>query len=257
VEQLEPVERVAVGRHDRLPVLSAALATLALIAVPFSTARPADPSPEDGLTDRAATVLAAAPGARLLGGLVVVPAHGDPGVVWTGAVSQERIDGEVVDLGVEGLVHYGYLPSSRNPPAWAVGLTQADQVRSATGPLAFGCIRWPGAGTCTGALLVRHERQHYILRSGIAVPGDPTAVVTYPVLDLGEVAVLTLGVVPDGAVRVLLDGPGGPGGPVDARLSEPGAVDGRTLWWAATGWSVDTIGALDSAGALVTELSPG
>lgn len=251
--------RVDLGRGgglryaDRLPVLASALATLVVIVVPFAVTGGAgsgsatDPG-RDELTPAARRVLDELPGAFARSGLVVVPAELDPGVAWTGAVGAERVEGELVELGVHGLVGLGYLPSSGSAPAWAQGVEEADRVVSDTGPLAYACTRWPGARTCTGSLLARVRGAHYIVRSGLDVPEDPEAVLRFPVLDLGEPAELTLGTLPPGAARVEVEDPHGR---LVANLSEPGAVAGATLWWVVSDDRPQVMLAFDRDGDLL------
>lgn len=240
-------------RADRLPVPAAALATLLVIVVSFAATGGAGPDPSAGgdrhdLTPAARRVLDELPGAFTRAGLVVVPADLDPGVAWTGAVGAERVDGELVELGVHGLVGHGYLPSSGTPPAWAEGIGEADRVVSDTGPLAYACTRWPGARSCTGSLLARARGAHYIVRSGLDVPEDPQAVLRFQVLDLGEPAELTLGTLPPGATRVEVEDAHGR---LVANVSETGVVAGATLWWLVSDAKPQVVYALDRDGGLV------
>jgi hypothetical protein len=253
---LQQVPRGGRLPRERLPVLAGALATLVVIVATYAATGGPGTVGEDlpQLPYGAQRVLDEGPGAFRVGELVVVPAALDPGVAWTGAVGQERISGELVDLGVRGLVDHGYLPSSGDVPAWAAGLASQDPVRSDTGPLAFACTRWPGATSCGGALLARNDGEHYLVRSGLDVPADPEAVLGLEVLDLGEPAHLTLGVLPPGAVRVEV---GAAGAPQTARLSEPGAVAGATLWWAVTDRPPRSMRAIGADGAVVSETDLG
>ena len=230
----------------RAPVLAAALATLLVIVVPFAaTGGAGEPSDEVALTPLAQRALAELPSALQLAGRVVVPAASDPGVAWTGLVGEERIDGEVVDLGVRGLVEYGYLPSSGSEPSWVAQVGGDDAVFSDVGPLAYGCMRWPGASTCSGALLVRHDGGYYLLRSGLDVPGAAVDVVRFPALDLDVPTTLLVGTAPSAAVGVTLNVGRRE---VVGRLSAPGTVGGSTIWWASVEGEPRTLRALDAGG---------
>lgn len=256
-ERPEQPRRDAARRDDRLPVLASALATMLVVVVPYAVSGgPNDPTAptEVQLPAGAQRVLDEVPAAFETDGLVVVPAGADPGVAWAGEVGRERVDGEVVELGVRGIVELGYLPSSGEVPAWAVGLVAGDRVRSDTGPLAFACTRWPGASRCSGSLLARVGRSHYLVRSGLDIPEDDRAVLRFDVLDLGVPARLTLGVMRPGAVRVELEGARGQ---VPARTSETGAVAGRTLWWAVSDEAPQVLESFDASGALLERVDLG
>lgn len=255
----DQLPRGVAPRRDRVPVLAGALATLVVIVVPYAASGgPRDDPARDAdavdLPFAAQRVLDEFPAAFETAGLVVVPASTDPGVVWTGPVGSERVAGELVELGVSGLVDHGYLPSSGNVPPWAVELEPADRVLSDTGPLSFACTRWPGASTCSGSLLARFESSHYIVRSGLDVPADPDAVLRFPVLDLGEPATLTLGAVRPGTARVELQGASDR---VVAWMSEPGAIAGETLWWAVSDEAPQVLRAFDSEGELLGSVDLG
>ena len=232
--------------HARAPVLAAALATFLVIVVPFATTGgPGEPADESPLSPLAQRALAELPSALQIAGRVVVPAACDPGVVWTGAVGAERIDGEVVDLGVRGLVEYGYLPASGSGPSWVAQVGGDDAVFSDVGPLAYACMRWPGASTCSGALLVRHEEAYYVVRSGLDVPGAAVDVVRFSALDLDVPTTLLVGTAPASAVGVSLNVGRGE---VAGRVSAPGAVGGSTIWWASVEDEPRTLRALDGVG---------
>lgn len=234
VDRVDPESSVERGSNRRAVVAAAVLATLAVILGPLVAAglgAVGGPGEDRSstLTPVARHVLAETFGAYTTDGLVVVPTA--IGTVWTNAVPAERVDGKVVDLGVRGLARPGYLSYDGTAPAWLSEVQDEDRVFIDVGELAFACTRFPGASGCTGSLLMQHAGQHFIFRAGLALD-SPEEVHTFPVLEMGLPTNLALGVMPDGAVSATASVEGrGWSNRFLVSTSEPGAVDGATLWW--------------------------
>jgi hypothetical protein len=189
-------------------VLAAALATLLVMAGPAVVRGLAgfgdDPGPPQ-LSPTALRVLAEVPGAMRSGGLVVVPAAGDPYRSWDDPLATSRLTAPTA-LGVVGLVEYVTLPVQGDAPVLLSAITAADRVYSDVGPLWTGCVRAPGERRCGGALLFRQEGAWFVLRSGldqdslVELPGMLAALDTAPadragvVVDSDERGVLLLDV---------------------------------------------------------------
>ena len=250
-DPVEYVDRdeVEQARHPRAVVMAAAAATLAVIAGPLLAAalgfvERVDPDERSPLTSLAQRVLEELPGAYETAGLVVVPAVTDPGVASTGIVTPDRVDGEPVDLGVSGLAEYGYLPSSGTAPAWLSQVGPTDRVFSDVGRLSFACMRWPGAESCTGTLLLDGVGGPTLFRSGLGLGESPDQIRTFRALDAGLPTELVVGAVPAGAVSVMvsLDDDR----EIQARTSRPGVVGGATLWWLSVTEPVRAVTFLDA-----------
>jgi hypothetical protein len=234
------------ARHPRAVVWSAAAATLAVIAGPVIAAalgfvERVDPDDGGTLTSLAQRVLEETPGAYETAGMVVVPAAGDRGVSWTGVVLPDRVDGVFVDLGVNGLAQYGsdYYPSGSTSTEWLTEVTPGDQVFADVGALSFACMRWPGADSCTGALILERTGTKLLFRSGLSIGESADQIRTFRVLDAGLPTQLVLGAMPRGAVAAMVLT--ADDHEVRARSSDPGAVAGETLWWLSVTEPVRTI----------------
>lgn len=239
--------------HPRLVVAAAVVAMLAVVAGPAlglgGVGRWVHVDRGPALTPIAKRVLDQVPGAFETGGIVVVPAAGNPDILWTGALTPDLIAGPIVDLGVSGLAEPGYLPSGGTAPAWLAKVGTADQVYDDVGNLWFACTRWPGSKSCKGTLLVENAGQRYIFRSGLDLAPSPREVSSFRVLDLGRPRDLVLGGAPPDASRVMVRLAGGRW--VEAQISDPGAIDGVTLWWVSVGAPVTDIRFLDAGGGVL------
>ncbi|HSE09714.1 MAG TPA: hypothetical protein VLB29_13705 [Nocardioidaceae bacterium] len=245
--------------HPRRVVVAAAVATLAVITGPLTAALlgfvDRVPVEEDsGLTPLAERVLDELPGAYESDGHVVVPAGTDPGVAWTGDVPPGRVDGWLVELGVNGLAPYGYLPAHGATPSWLFDVGPADQVYSDVGPLSFACMRWPGLAECSGALLMEHDGAQYVFRSGLGVEVLRDQVLSYRALEGGLPTQLVLGALPPGAVGAMVNF-ADDGGQIAARLSAPRGAGGETIWWLSVIDPVESVAFVDSDNDVVAEVS--
>jgi hypothetical protein len=251
------------SRRDRGVVAAAVAATLLVIAGPMLAAGlndggPGVPIEEPPLPESAQRVLAELPDSFQAGGMVVVPAVSDPYVVWPGAIGNDRVDGEVVSLGVRGLTEYGVLPSAGATPVWLSSLTPADSVFSDVGPLSFACVRWPGAERCTGALLIEHNGDQHILRAGIGSPNSLEPVTRTMGFGSGGRRDVWLGWLPPGAATAWVTVVGHQSiRDVPGRTSVPGAVGGQTVWWVASPDAVSAVSFRDAQGNVVERVSVG
>jgi hypothetical protein len=250
-------------RRDRGVVAAAVAATLLVIAGPMLAAAwngggPGVPIEEPPLPESAQRVLAELPDSFQAGGMVVVPAASDPYFAWPGGVGSDRVDGEVVGLGVRGLTEYGALPSAGATPGWLLSLSPADNVYSDVGPLSFACVRWPGADRCTGALLAEHDGDHHILRAGIGSPTSLELVTRTMGFGSGGRRDVWLGWMPPDAASVwvtvvghqtIRDIPG--------RTSGPAAVSGQAVWWVTSPDAVSAVSFRDVRGHVVERITVG
>jgi hypothetical protein len=250
-------------RRDRGVVAAAVAATLLVIAGPmlasaWNDGGPGVPIEEPPLPESAQRVLAELPDAFQAGGMVVVPAATDPYVVWPGALGTDRVDGDVVALGVSGLTEYGVLPAAAATPGWLTGLAPADNVYSDVGPLSFACVRWPGADRCTGALLTEHSGSHHILRAGLGSPASLEPVNRTMGFGSGGRRDVWLGWLPPGAVTAWVTVVGHQSiRDVPGRTSEPGAVAGQAVWWVASPDAVSAVSFRDAQGNVVERITVG
>ncbi len=247
VDRVEPEPPVERGSNRRAVVAAPVLATLAVILGPLAGAGLGSLSgqgeDQGALTPVARRVLDQAPGAYVTGGMVVVPAG--VGTVWTNNVPADRVDGAVVQLGVHGLARPGYLSYDGRAPSWLSTVQDGDPVFVDVGDLTFACTRWPGAPGCTGSLLMAHDEEQFIFRSGLGLH-TPERVQTFSALETGLPTNLALGTMPEGAVSatVSLEGRGWSDRFL-ASVSEPGAVGGATLWWVSAPADVRLVTFLD------------
>jgi hypothetical protein len=128
-------------------------------------------------------------------------------------------------------------------------------VFSDVGPVSFACMRWPGAETCSGALLMERAGADYVLRSGLHVGDSADQIRTFRVLDAGLPTDMLLGALPAGAVSAMVT----LGGEreIRARTSEIGAVGGKTLWWLSVTEPVRAVTFLDAKYGVVDEVVVG
>jgi len=239
--------------HERLVIVTTVLATLVAVAGPLligGLGRLASVD-DEALSPPAQRVLAEVPGAFETEGLVVVPANTDAALAWVEEMPYERIDGAVVDLGTHGLADYGYLPLRDSAPGWLMSITPGDSVFSDAGPLAFACTRFPSAEDCTGTLLMEHEGELYIFRAGLALADLTEQPRGFRALDLSGPAQLVLGTTPPETAWVELRLAGDAGQRVTASLSDPGVVDGATLWWATVSSPIEEVTFLDAGGRAI------
>jgi hypothetical protein len=250
-------------RRDRAVIAAAVAATLLVIAGPMLATAWNDGGPgvlieEPPLPESAQRVLAELPDSFQAGGMVVVPAATDPYVVWPGGIGPDRVDGEVVGLGVRGLTEYGLLPSSGSTPEWLRGLGPTDNVYSDVGLLSFACVRWPGADRCTGALLVEHGGNHHILRAGIGSPTSLEPVTRTMGFGSGGRRDVWLGWLPPGAATAWVTVVGHQSiRDVPGRTSGPAAVGGQAVWWVASPDAVSAVSFRDSQGNVVERITVG
>lgn len=259
-------DRTGPAAHDareRLVVVAAVLATLAVIAGPGLVAAlglVGDVVPgivEPPLTKNAQRVLREVPSAYETGGRVVVPAVNDPNVVWIGAITDASIDGAVVELGVSGLVGYGSLPTRGEPPGWMSGLTPEDAVFSDVGPLYFACTPSLAADTCHGSVLVEHLGRWIVWKAGLGRPGSAASVTRVSVLGNGDADVF-LGWMPPGAVTAWATVVGNQYiRDVPSSTSQPGSVGGGTIWWVRSSEPVSAVTFRDRRGQVVDRVTVG
>lgn len=249
--------------RERLVVVAAVLATLAVIAGPGIVAAlglvtgvvPGIDEPP--LTENAQRVIDEVPSAYETGGMVVVPAVNDPHVVWMGAISPAAVDG-VVDLGVSGLVGYGSLPTRGTPPSWMSALTAEDAVFSDVGTLHFACTPSLAADSCHGSVLVQHRGRWYVWKAGLGRPGSTDAVTRLSVVGSGGDTEVWLGWMPPGASTVWATVVGNQYiRDVPTRTSEPGSIGGGTMWWVRSSEPVSAVTFRDRRGRVIDRMAVG
>lgn len=246
------------ARHARSVVVAAALATLVVVSGPMLAALlgfvqrvPVEEDP--GLTSMAERVLVEVPGAFQSRGVVVVPAAGDPNVAWTSPVAQEQVENDwVLELGVNGMATYGFLPFSGTAPDWLLELGPDDRVFSDVGPLLFACLRWPGADKCSGALLMENDRRLYLYRPGVDVAGLAEDIRIFQTLEGGLPTLLFLGGLPAGATTALVTLADGE--QIGARSIGLGGAEGHDIWWLSVINPVDSVTFYDSEFDVVREV---
>lgn len=250
--------------HERAVIVATVLGVLAILAGPGLASgltarwREVPPPPVDAvaLTDAAQRVLAELPDAIQVGSMVVVPASGDPYVAWADGVASYRVDGELVDLGVRGLVPYGELPAALDRPAWMDGLSAGDGVFSEVGNLWFACIRPPSSTQCHGALLAEHSGQRRIVRSDLGSSVSPEVMTRVSGFGSGGELDVWLGWMPDGAVTAWATVVGQQSvRELPARTSRPRSVAGSRLWWVRTSDPVSAMSFRDARGRVLTRMS--
>lgn len=229
--------------HDRLVVVAAAAATLAVVTAPvvagaLSGVRLVQPeNPEDALTDMGRVVLEDLHFAYPVGDTVIVPAENDPGIAWAGSVSRDDLAGSALPLGVRGLASYRYLPASDAAPEWAFVLKSSDRVVSDVGTIFAACTQFELIEDCSPSLLMQHDGEFYMLRSGLGSqdflePGAPMEAFAFPVLVHAQLGTLVLGAIrrqPEAKVVVELSD----GEVLDAWTSDL-VIPGATVWWTAS-----------------------
>lgn len=259
VDSVDSVDRPGHSPRQRLVVVSAVIATLAVIAGPLVAGALGGGLTRGGgsaLTPMAEQVLESVPGSYQTEDMVVVPSSVNLGTAWANDVAPDAVDGDVVELDVRGLADLDYLPTTGEAPDWVSEVSAEDRVLMDVGNLSFACTRWAGADACTGALLMEHEGEKYLFHSGLGVVGSPDEVRSFRVLDLGRPTTLALGVLPFGATSAVVKFRVGGGTGVPARTSAPGAVGGATLWWLSAPSSIESVGFLDADGQLLERIRP-
>lgn len=247
----------APSRHDRTVVAMTVLAVLLAVGGPTLAARwegglPHGPVERVDLTDNARRVLAEVPGAYEDAGVVVVPAATDPYVAWTGSVTEDRIVGEVVELGVRGITRYGSLPPVAAPD-WLFDVGVVDAVISDVGDLSFACVQPIGETDCSGTLLTRHIGQWFAFGKGLGAPGESGTSLRLTGLGEDGFVELLLGWLPSGAVAASADLVVDGAPDVPARTAAAGSVSGPALWWLVSPDAVGEVVFLDEHGAAVAE----
>ncbi len=235
-----PVPRPA---HQRLTVLAAAVSVLLVLALPavvgtlLGLVAPVGRTGEPQLTQRAEAV-AELPGANVIGDQVVVtltPEMHAPVMRDSQRVLPEDSAGQLVPLGVSGLLPMNQYVAPAGTGRLVAGLWPGDRVFSNLGPLVVGCL--PTAtdppGACTPTLLTEHHTGYFrypgawgsasFLEDGSAmeaevydVVGGQVVVGGAPGTDVDRVQVRTI----DGA-RVTAS-------------TTTSASPGDVIWWAAS-----------------------
>lgn len=264
VHEQEHAGPAAHDARERLVVVAAVLATLAVIAGPGIVAAlglvtgfvPGTDEPP--LTKNAQRVLDEVPAAYETGGMVVVPAVNDPNVVWIGAITDAAIDGAVVELGVSGLVGYGSLPTRGTPPGWMSELTPEDAVFSDVGSLYFACTPSLAADTCHGSVLVQHRGRWIVWKAGLGKPGNASSVTRVSVVGSGGDADVWLGWMPSRASTAWATVVGNQYiRDVPTRLSEAASVGGGTMWWVRSSEPVSAVTFRDRQGRVLERVAVG
>jgi hypothetical protein len=262
-QRREQARHLGRDAHERLVVVGAVLATLAVIAGPgvigaLGLGRELVPRVEEArLSDNALQVLQELPRAYRTGATVVVPADSDPHVVWIGAVAAASMDGEVVELGARGLVPFGTLPTRGEVPAWRSAVQPVDRVFTDVGPLHFGCAPSSAGGTCHGTVLMRRGDRWHPLHPDLGAPGTPGVTRVSVRGGSGETG-MWLGWVPEGAAtawatvvghQYIRD--------VPARTSPGDAVGGATMWWVRASDPVSAVSFKDARGRVMQRVAVG
>ena len=253
--------------HERLVVVGAVLATLAVIAGPgivgvlAPTGGVVPRVEEPRLSDNALRVLQEVPQAYRTGATVVVPADSDPHVVWIGPVAAASMDGEVVTLGARGLVPFGTLPTRGKVPAWRSAVQPVDRVFTDVGPLHVGCAPSSSSSssgeTCHGAVLMRRGDRWHPVPTDLGAPGS-RGVVRVSVRDGSGEAGIWLGWVPEGAVTAWATVVGHQYiHDVPARTSARDAVGGASIWWVRASDPVSAVSYKDARGRVVQRVAVG
>jgi hypothetical protein len=240
VQLAPPAPRPA---HQRLTVLAAAVSVLLVLAVPavvgtlLGLVAPVDHTGEPQLTQRAEAV-AELPGANVIGDQVIVtltPEMNAPVMRLSQQVLPEDSAGELVPLGVSGLLPMNQYVAPAGTGPLVAGLWPGDQVFSNLGPLVVGCLLTAAdpPDACTPTLLTEHHTGYFrypgtwgsasFLEDGTAMEADVYDVVGGQVVvggapgtDIDRVEVRTI----DGA-RV-------------SAFTTTSASPGDVIWWAAS-----------------------
>lgn len=163
-----PVPRPA---HQRLTVLAAAVSVLLVLAVPavvgtlLGLVAPVDRTGDRELTQRAEAV-AELPGANVIGDQVIVtltPEMHAPVMRASQRVLPEDSAGQLVPLGVSGLLPMNQYVAPAGTEQLVAGLWPGDQVFSNLGPLVVGCLPTTAdpPGACTPTLLTQHHTGYF------------------------------------------------------------------------------------------------
>lgn len=235
----QPVGRPA---HQRLTVAAAAVSVLLVLGLPLVVAqlialvppeRPPEPFP---LTDRARLV-AELPGASVVRDQVILsltPAMHAPVHRPSQRVLPGRTAGQLVPLGVDGLLPMNPYLAPRDAATLATDLWPGDNVFSDLGPLVVGCL--PGdrdrPGECTPTLLTRQPNGYFLYprswgSSTFLEPGTAMQAEIYDVLG-GRVVVGGRPGTDCDRVIVMLEN-----GSTVAAFTTRSASPGDTIWWAA------------------------
>lgn len=254
-------DRTPHARREWRIIAAAAAATLSIVLAPLAAAMLSGDGPgvlveEEPLPEAAQRVLAEMPDAVQIGGMVVIPAATDPFVSWPGVVDGDRIDGEVVNLGVRGLAEYGYLPSAVSTPEWLKSLEPSDNVYSEVGPLSFACTQWPGSDECRGAVLAEHNGSLHTFRFGIGSPDSPQKVARVSGIGSGGRRDVWFGWLPQGAGSVWVTIVGHQGvRELPARTSDPGVLAGESAWWVVSSDPVSAVSFRNAQGEVLERIT--
>lgn len=229
--------------HERLTVAAAAVAVLAVLLVPPAVAwvvdlvAPVDRFPAFELTDRAKRV-AELPAANVLGDSVIVfvtPEMQVPALRPSQRVLPSESAGQLVPLGVSGLLPMNPYLGPGDAEHVTSGLWPGDRVFADLGPLVVGCLPGPDdpRGECTATLLVQHATGYYryprTLGSHTFLDrGSPMEADIYEVLG-GQVVIGGLPGTAADKVVVTMDN-----GNTLTAFTTPSASPGDVIWWAAT-----------------------
>ncbi len=171
---MELVDNPASPGHPRLTIAAAALAVLAVLVIPpvviglvdlAAPVAPVERFPTFSLTDRARQV-AELPGANVLADSVVLtltPEMNAPVMQPSQIVLPDESTGQLVPLGVSGLLPMTPDLAPAGTGGLMSGLVPGDKVFANLGPLVASCLVGPGdtAGSCTPTLLTQHSTGYY------------------------------------------------------------------------------------------------
>lgn len=267
---MELVDNPASPGHPRLTIAAAALAVLAVLVIPpvviglvdlAAPVAPVERFPTFSLTDRARQV-AELPGANVLADSVVLtltPEMNAPVMQPSQIVLPDESTGQLVPLGVSGLLPMTPDLAPAGTGGLMSGLVPGDKVFANLGPLVASCLVGPGdtAGSCTPTLLTQHSTGYYRYPGawGTATfldDGSPMQADLLDVLGSRLVAGGLPGTDADKIVVVLADG-----SEVTA-FTTGSASPGDTIWWASVQRLPLLARAYDAAGHEIADvdLSP-
>ncbi|MGA9748528.1 MAG: hypothetical protein WBQ50_13805 [Nocardioides sp.] len=229
--------------HPRLAVAAAALAVLGVLVIPvvagtlldLTVPRP-DRFPGPSITERAQRV-AELPGTNVLGGTVVLtltPEMQAPAMRPSRLVVPSESAGQLVPVGVSGLVPMAAEFAPAGTGSLMSGLWPSDQVFANLGPVVVSCLVDPprADGECTPTLLTQHSTGYYRYPAswgGADFLGDGSRMQAMLVEGLN--ADLVIGGLPgtdvDRVIVRLADGS------AVVAFTTDSASPGDTVWWAS------------------------